>query len=205
MALNRQTLLRYRLGQHLQVLLGAGTQVHQQRGVAAVVQDHVRAFGLGALGAELEDAVGVVPVVHQAFALVGKHRRAGGHQGGGGVVLRGEDVARRPAHLRAQGLQRLDQHAGLDGHVQRAGDAGALERLRLGKFLADGHQAGHFGLGDRQFLAAPGGQAQVGDFVVLVLDRGQDGAHGSLQKLNGGHSTGRVRNLGKRLTPQNSG
>ena len=42
------------------------------------------------------------------------------------------------------------------------------------------------------------GQAQVGDLVVLVLDGGQYGAHGSLQKLNGGHSTGGAVNSGKR-------
>ena len=36
----------------------------------------------------------------------------------GGVVLRAEDVARAPAHVRAQRRQRLDQHAGLDRHVQ---------------------------------------------------------------------------------------
>jgi hypothetical protein len=44
-----------------------------------------------------------------------------------GVVLGGEDVARGPAHFGAERLQRLDQHRGLDRHVQRAGDARALE------------------------------------------------------------------------------
>ena len=34
-------------------------------------------------------------------------------------------------------------------------------------FLADGHQARHLGLGDRDFLAAPIGQADVLDDVVL--------------------------------------
>ena len=33
-------------------------------------------------------------------------------------------------------------------------------------FLADGHQAGHFVLGDHDFFAAPVGQLHVGDFVV---------------------------------------
>jgi hypothetical protein len=59
----------------------------------------------------------------------------------------------------AQGLQRLDQHGRLDGHVQRAGDARALQRLALGELFADGHQAGHLGFGDADFLAAPGGKA----------------------------------------------
>ncbi len=61
--------------------------------------------------------------------------------------------------------QRLNQHGGLDGHVQRAGDAHAGQRLCRRVFLADGHQAGHFMLGDGNFFAAPIGQAHVGDFV----------------------------------------
>ena len=36
-----------------------------------------------------------------------------------------------------------------------------------GEFLADRHQAGHFGFGDADFLAAPVGQGQVGDDVVV--------------------------------------
>ena len=56
---------------------------------------------------------------------------ADGHGRGGGVVGR-EDVAGTPADLGAERGQRLDQHRGLRGHVQRAGDAGALERLRVG-------------------------------------------------------------------------
>jgi hypothetical protein len=159
--------LAARVGQHREVLLGLLAQVHQQRGVTAVVQDHVRAFALAALGAELEDAVRVVPVVHQRLALVGEHRRALDHQRGGGVVLRAEDVAAGPAHLRAQGLQRLHQHGGLDGHVQAARDAGALERLLGRELLADGHETGHLGLGDLDFLAAPVGQRQVGHGMVV--------------------------------------
>src|SRR5690606_15561743 len=71
-----------------QVGLAALAQVHQQRGVATVVQDHVGAFAFRALGAEVEDAVGVVPVVFQRLALDGEHRRATGGDGGGRVVLR---------------------------------------------------------------------------------------------------------------------
>ena len=169
------------LGQQLDVGLGAGTEVHQQGGITAVVQNHVRAFGLGTLGAEFKNTVRVVPVVDQGLALVGKHRRAGFDQRGSGVVLRREDVARSPAHFGAQRLQGLDQHAGLNRHVQGTGDACALERLRLGEFLADRHQTRHFSLGNVQFLAAPGGQAQVGNHVILFLDSFRCGAHGLLQ------------------------
>jgi hypothetical protein len=66
----------------------------------------------------------------------------------------------------AQRTSGLDQDRGLDRHVQRAGDARALERLRLGVLPADRHQRGHLGLGDRDLLAAPVRQFQVGDLVV---------------------------------------
>ncbi len=58
-----------------------------------------------------------------------------------GVVLGGEDVAAAPAHLGAERRERLDQHGRLDRHVQRAGDARALQRLRVG-VLARGSPSG---------------------------------------------------------------
>ena len=36
-----------------------------------------------------------------------------------------------------------------------------------GVLLADGHQAGHLVLGDGDFLAAPVGQGEVGDVVIV--------------------------------------
>ena len=80
--------------------------------------------------------LGAPPVLLEGLALPGVHRDAGGGDGRGGVVLGGEDVARRPAHLGAEGDQGLDQHGGLHGHVQRAGDAGAGQRLRLSPYSA---------------------------------------------------------------------
>jgi hypothetical protein len=53
----------------------------------------------------------------------------------GRVILGGEDVAARPTHIRAEGDERLDEHGGLDRHVQRARDAHALERLCFAYFL----------------------------------------------------------------------
>ena len=63
-------------------------------------------------------------------------------------------------------FERLDQHRGLDRHVQRAGDARALQRLLRAVFLARRHQAGHFGFGERDFLAAEFGEADVLDDVI---------------------------------------
>ena len=111
--------------------------------------------------------MGVIPVVDKRFALDGEHRRAARGDGGSGVVLGREDVARGPAHFGAKRGQRLDQHRGLDGHVQRTGDARALQRLVLGELFADGHQTGHLGLGDLDLFAAPRGQVDVGDDVVF--------------------------------------
>ena len=78
------------------------------------------------------------------------------------------DVAARPANLGAQGLQRLDQHRRLDGHVQAAGDAGPLERLRRGVLAANRHQPGHLVLGNGDFLAAPVGQGDIRDHVIVA-------------------------------------
>ena len=73
-----------------------------------------------------------------------------------------EDALRPPGRL-----QGLDQDRGLDGHVQRAGDAGAAQWLLGAVLLARRHQARHLGLGDRQFTAAPVGEGDVLDDVVV--------------------------------------
>ena len=150
-------------------LLGAHAQMDEHGGVAAVVEDHVRRAAVS----PFEDAVGVVPIVHQALALDGEDRGASGGDGGGGVVLGRIDVAGGPAHIGAQSAQRLDEHACLDGHVERTGDAGALERLRRAIFGARGHEAGHFGFGDIQLLAAPDSKIHIGDGVIMCV-----GGHG---------------------------
>ncbi len=111
----------------------------------------------------VEQLGGVIPVFVQRLALDGEHRNAGRGDRGGGVILRRVDVARDPADVGAERLQRLDQHRRLDRHVQRAGDTRALQRLLRAVFLAGGHQAGHFGLGERELLAAEIGEADVLD------------------------------------------
>ena len=151
-------------------------RAHQdiQRGIAAVVQDHVG----GAVG-ELEDAVGIGPVFRQRLALDREHRNAGGGDRGGGVVLCRIDVAGRPADVRTQRDERLDQDGGLDRHVQRSGDPRPGERFRRAVFLPQRHQAGHFGFRDIQFLAAIVGQRDVAD------DRTVFGLHGKGLTQNG--------------------
>ena len=95
--------------------------VDHQRGVATVVEDHVRAaFGPGE-GVEEE-----VPVLPERLTLPREDRHATrlgfgsvttDDNRGGCVVLGREDVARRPPDLRAEVDEGLDEYRGLDGHV----------------------------------------------------------------------------------------
>ena len=151
-----------RVGQQREVRLGLGAEDAKQGGVAAVVEDQVRIAAVG----PFEDPVGIVPVFFQRLALGGEYRGAVGGDSGRGVVLGREDVAGGPADLGTEGFQRLDQHGGLDGHVEAAGDAGALEDLLRAELFAQRHQARHFGLGDSDFLVAERGKRDVANDIV---------------------------------------
>ena len=137
--------------------------VDEERGVAAVVEDHVRAVRIG----PVQGLLGAPPVLLERLALPGIDGDAGGSDRGRGVVLGREDVARGPADLGAERDERLDEHRGLHGHVERARDPGALERLRVRELLARAHQAGHLVLGEADLLAAVLGQAEIGDLEVF--------------------------------------
>ena len=198
-------------GRDLAGLLVLDALVDEQGGVTAVVEDHVRAAGGGVRpGQRLLRAP---PVLLQGLALPGEDRDALGvvgravradGDGGGRVVLGGEDVAGGPADLGAQGDQGLDQDGGLHGHVQRAGDAGAGQRLRRGVLLADRHQAGHLVLGEGDLLAAEVGQGEVGDLEVLsVVDSGHTSCSSGWGEVGLGWSARRraqdVRRRGTRM------
>ena len=158
-------------------LLELGTLVHEQGRVAAVVEDHVGATAVG----PPHGLLGAPPVLLERLALPGEDGdaargvdgavRADDHRGRG-VVLRREDVAGHPADVSAQRGERLDEHRRLDGHVQRAHDAGAGQRLGVGVLGPDGHEAGHLVLGEADLAAAPVGQGQVGDLEVALSQRG---------------------------------
>ena len=144
------------------VVLGLEALHDHQGGVAAVVDDQLRADAL----AKVEGLEGALPVVAERLALPREHVGAVLGDRGGGVVLGGEDVARAPPHLGAEALEGLDQHGGLDGHVERAGDAGASEGLVV-VLLSGRHESGHFELSQRDFLATPVGEVDVLDLVAF--------------------------------------
>ena len=58
-------------------------KVKQQRGVAAIIQNHVR----GAAIMPFENAVAIIPIFFQRFALYGEHRHTGRGNRGGGMIL----------------------------------------------------------------------------------------------------------------------
>src|SRR3954463_6303275 len=78
----------------------------------------------------------------------------------------------------AGGGERLEGARGRDRQGQRAGDARAGERLGVAVLLAQGHQARHLVLGERDLVPAVGGEREVGDLEVL-LRLGGGGAHAS--------------------------
>ena len=136
--------------------------------IAAIVQNHIgRLIGV-VFGRPVENAAHIIPVIRQRFALDGEHRNALIGNRCGGVILGGENVAGGPADFCAQCGQRFDQHGGLDRHMQRTGNAGTLQRLRCTIFFAQCHQARHFRFGNRNFVTAILGKADVFDDVVFV-------------------------------------
>ena len=176
---------------HLAGLLELDTLVHQQRRVAAVVDDQ---RGAGAVGPH-QRLARAPPVLLERFTLPREDRRplrvlrrAAGlgtadDDRRGGVVLRREDVARHPADVGAELGQRLDQHRRLNRHVQRAHDLRAGERLLSLVALAQRHQPRHLLLGQPDLLAAELGQAEVRD-----LERFTAGFHRRVECMHFIHS-----------------
>merc|ERR1719207_108180 len=102
-------------------------------------------------GPSLPGHVSICSVHHQYSSSVSPLRE---HRRGRGLGLGREDVAARPADLRTEGGKRLDENAGLDRHVERAGDTDALERLLRPELRTGRHQTRHLNLSERKLLAA---------------------------------------------------
>jgi hypothetical protein len=77
------------------------------------------------------------------------------------VVLGGEDVAARPAHLGTQRHQGLDQDGGLHGHVQRPRYPCPAQWSGFGVLAAQRHETGHLMLRQIDLLAAKFGQRKI--------------------------------------------
>ncbi len=142
-----------------------GAQIMDHVGqVAAVIEDHVE---LGAIG-PLEGLLDTPVELFRVHALPREDGDAGLGDGGGGVVLGGEDVAGGPADFRSEVNEGLDEHGGLNGHVKAAGDLGSLEGELALVLGAQRHETRHFVFRDGDFLAAVFGQGDVFYFVVVA-------------------------------------
>ena len=144
--------------QQLRVLV-----MHHLGEIAAIVQEQVRVPRLAVLQDGLLDAPFILGF---RLALPCIDRHTGGGHGRGGVILGGEDVAGRPAHLGAEGHQGFDEHRRLHRHVDAADDAGTGQRLRCFVASAQRHQRRHLALRQRDLAAAERGEFDVGDLVV---------------------------------------
>ena len=146
------------------VIFGFATEVDEQGGVTAVIDDELRTLAAG----ERKGVHRTPPVIFEAFALPGEHAHTVVGDGRGGVILRGEDVAAAPTHFRAEVRQRLDQHGRLDSHVQRAHDTNSFQRFAVTIFLTDSQQARHLFLGNIDVFVSPFRQIHIGDFVFQI-------------------------------------
>ena len=148
---------------------------HGHGGIPAIVQNHVRkdlvALIISAPG---ENLVQAPPVLVEGFPLPGEDRHTlrilgralPHHHGSRSLILSGENIARRPAHLRPQRHQRFNQHSCLHSHVNGTRDASPLQWLLRTIFPAQLHQAGHLILGESDLMAASIGQCEVRDLEV---------------------------------------
>ena len=159
------------------------TLVNQQRGVAAVIENEV---GPRPVGPE-ERLLGAPPVLFERLPLPcedGDPLRLldaairPDHGRRRGMILRRENVAGHPAHVRAEVRERLDQHCRLHRHVQRTHDAGAGQRTLGTELLAQRHESWHLVLRQPDLFAAELGQRQV-----PYLERRAAGLFGSGEAL----------------------
>ena len=148
------------------VVLHGNAFVQKQCGVAAVVNNQLRAFASG----EGESLQCAPPVFFDTLAFPSEHGHSRGGDGCGGMVLSGEDVTAGPTDVGAELAQCLDKHCSLYCHVQGACNAGALERFLCTVFLTASHQAWHLLFGGVQFFATPVLEVDIGNFVFVCHD-----------------------------------
>jgi hypothetical protein len=110
--------------------------------------------------------LGAPLVLLEGLPLPGEQGDRVARDGGGDVVLRGEDVAGAPANLGAERGEGLDEDGSLDGHVGRPREPSAGEGLGRTELGAARHETGHFDLGQLNLEAA---EVRLREILDLVL------------------------------------
>ena len=145
------------------VLLGARAQVQQQRRVAAVVEDHVRSGRRPATRRSGGCSPSTRPAISPLKANTGVPPAAMAAAAWSWVEKMLHEAQRTSAPSAfSVSISTAVWMVMCSEPVMRAPLSGCV----CGVLLADGHQAGHLGLGDGDFLAAPVGERDVGDLVV---------------------------------------
>lgn len=87
--------------------------VNQVGEVTTIIEDHVQ----GSIS-EVDGLLNAPDVLLLSLSLPGIDGDTSGSNGGSGLVLSGENVARRPLDLGTEGSQGLNENSSLNGHVQ---------------------------------------------------------------------------------------
>ncbi len=147
------------------ILFRFASKNDQKRGVAAVIENHVRCSAI----VPIEYLVRVVPIFFERFALLREDGDARFRDCCRRVVLCGEDIAACPPDVRSEVTERLDEHGGLDSHVEGSCYPCAFKWLGVAVLFPQCHKSGHFGLCYLYFLAPEFGKFDIGNFVVHGL------------------------------------
>ena len=150
--------------------------------VAAVVEHHVRGPAAGTAQG-LVDAPFVFSSLSPFQAKTGMSRAAIAAAAWSWVEKMLHELQRTVAPSWTTGL---DQHRGLDRHVQAADDLRARERPGRAELLAQGHQPRHLGLGDRD-LAPPQSASEMS--ATLLLRAGIKALPGRTDTIGYSYST----------------
>ena len=163
--------LRHRAGR-----LELDALVHEQGGVTAVVEDHVRAEAV----AEVEQPLGAPPVLLQRLALPGEDRDARGGLDGAAGPTTTAAAASSWVEKMLQDTQRTSAPSATSVSISTAVctvmcSEPAIRAPRSGldvaELLAQRHQAGHLVLGQAQLVTAGLGQREVRDRELEAVDR----------------------------------
>lgn len=95
----------------------------------------------------------------------------GSGNGSSSVILGAEDVTRRPGNFGTEMCEGLDENSGLDGHVEAASNASALEGLISLVLGTGGHESGHLILSEINLLAPEGSEGDVCDLELSCGSR----------------------------------
>jgi len=145
--------------QELGVLL-----VNKSGQISTIIEDEVK---LGIVLESLELLLNAPKVLLLGLTLPGENGNTSSSDSGSSVVLSTVDVTGRPSDLSTESDKSLDENGSLDGHVQAASNAGALQGLNAGVLSAGLHETRHFVLSKFDFLAAEGSKRNIGNFEIV--------------------------------------